>query len=386
MYFNLTATRTCVKKHETHRYSERVDSLDGRLPVGRDEVMPYVETDPADTDPDPSADGPSDRSPGTGAVDVETPVEMPAEGWKDVGRRVVSRMKAENAVLLAAGVAFFAVFAVFPALVALISIYGLVADPQDVARQIDELAAGVPEETKAFLDEQLTRIVTTSEAGLGLALVLSVAVALWSASSGVGHLMDSVNAAYGETSAGFVRARAKALAVALGGVVALAVLFGALTVAPPLARSVNGTLGVLVSFLRWPVIAIVMMVMLAVFYRVAPNRDDARLRWVSPGGLVATVMWLIASAGLAVYAAVVADFGGTYGSFGGVLVLMLWLLLSALSILVGAYVNAEAEHQTVRDTTTGPAQPMGERGAEVADTPPPQEPPSPGSLRTRRIE
>jgi membrane protein len=255
-----------------------------------------------------------------------------------------------------------------------------------VARQIDELAAGVPEETKAFLDDQLTRIVTSSEAGLGVALVVSMLVALWSASSGVGHLMDSVNAAYGETSAGFVKARAKALAVALGGVVALAVLFGALTVAPSLARSVNDTFGTLVSFLRWPVIAVVMMAMLAVFYRVAPNRDDARLRWVSPGGLVATAMWLLASAGLALYAAVVADFGGTYGSFGGVLVLMLWLLVTALSILVGAYVNAEAEHQTVRDTTTGPAQPMGERGAEVADTTPPQERSSHDTLPTRGVE
>jgi membrane protein len=287
-----------------------------------------------------------------------------------VAKRVKARMKEENAVLLAAGVAFFGLLAVFPALIALVSVYGLVADPQDVARQVEDLASGLPEETQAFLQDQLDRIVTSSSTGLGIALVVSLAAALWSASSGVRHLMESIDTAYAEPADGFVKLRAKAVVLALGGIVVLALLVGALTVLPALADEISSVVGTIATWARWPIIALVMVAVLAVLYRVAPNRDDAQIRWTSPGGLVATVLWLLTSAALAVYAATFADFQATYGSFGAVIVIMLWLFLSAVSILVGAYVNAEAEHQTEEDTTTGPERPIGERDATMADTTP----------------
>ena len=285
---------------------------------------------------------------------ADSPVEIPSRGWLDVAKRVKARVKEENAVLLAAGVAFFGMFAVFPALVAVVSLYGLVADPSDVQSQIDDIASSLPDSTRAFLQEQLGRIVDASTAGLGFALVASVAVALWSASSGVGHLIEAINAAYAEPSESFIKAKLRALVLALGAVVVVVVMIGALTVLPALAGQVSETLRTVALWVRWPLIALVMVVVLAVLYRSGPNREDPKWRWTSAGGLVATMLWLLSSVALAIYASQFAKLDATYGSFGGVLVVMLWLLLSVLSILIGAYLNAELEHQTERDSTTGP--------------------------------
>ena len=127
--------------------------------------------------------------------------------------------------------------------------------------------------------------------------------------------------------------------------------------------------GVLVAgVLRWPLLAALVLVGFSALYRFGPDRAPARWRWVTPGSLVATVIWLAASAGFALYAAVAGSFDETYGPLGGVVVLLLWLHLSSLAVLVGAEVNAEMEHQTARDTTTGPDRPLGARGAVVADT------------------
>ncbi len=302
---------------------------------------------------------------------ADSPTEVPARGWLDVAKRIKARVKDENGVLLAAGVAFFGMFAVFPAVVAVISLYGLLADPTDVQSQVNDLAGGLPESTRSFLTDQLGRIVSGSQSGLGLALVGSVALALWSASSGIRHLLEAINAAYAEPPEPFVKARLRALGLALGAVVVVVAMIGALTVLPALAGQVSDLARTVVSWARWPLIAAAMVVVLAVLYRMGPNRDDPKWRWTSVGGTVATVLWLLSSVGLAVYASQFAHFDATYGSFGGVLVVMLWLLLSALSVLVGAYLNAELEHQTVADTTVGPQRPLGERGAEMADEPPP---------------
>jgi membrane protein len=289
-------------------------------------------------------------------------------------------------VLLAAGVAFFGMFAIFPALVAVISLYGLLADPSDVQSQVDSFAAALPASTQTFLQDQLDRIVSGSSAGLGFALLLSVAVALWSASSGVGHLLEAVNAAYGEAPESFVKARLRSLVLALGGVLVMVIVVGALTVLPGLVGQVSSALRTAAVWARWPLIAVVMIGVLAVVYRSGSNRDDPRWRWTSVGGFVATAAWLLSSGGLAIYASTVGSLDAAYGSFGGVLVVMLWLLLSALSILFGAYLNAELEHQTEKDTTTGPERPMGEREARMADAPSPSGSPTAGDLRAQRAE
>ena len=260
-----------------------------------------------------------------------------------MGRRVARRMGEDRAVLMAAGVAFFGMFALFPAIIAFVAVYGLVADPAEVARQVDDLVAAVPPATQEFLVGQVDAVVATSSTELGLAFVLFVVIALVSASSGVRHLMESIRVAFDEPPKRFIRGRLQALALAVAGIVVLAVLIVALTVGPALAGRVNDTFATTISYLRWPGLAASTVLVLAVLYRLAPNRSCPERRWWSLGAVVASVLWLASSIGLAVYSTFFADLQALYGAFAAVLATLLWLQLSALSVLIGAYVNHETE-------------------------------------------
>ena len=174
-----------------------------------------------------------------------TPVPVASVGgWWAVTMRIGRRLSADNAVLLAAGVAFFGIFAVFPTVVAVVSVYGLVANPADVAEQVADLTEALPEPTRDFLLTQVDAVVATSSTELGVALAVAVVVALWSASSGVRHLMESIRAAYGEPRQHFVRLRAQALLLAVAGVVFLAVLIAALTIVPSIVEPCRARRGV----------------------------------------------------------------------------------------------------------------------------------------------
>ena len=188
-----------------------------------------------------------------------TPVPITSVGgWWAVTTRIGRRLSADNAVLLAAGVAFFGIFAVFPTVVALVSVYGLIANPADVAEQVADLTEALPEPTRDFLLTQVEAVVATSSTELGVALAVAVVVALWSASSGVRHLMESIRAAYGESRQHFVRLRAQALLLAVAGVVFLAVLVAALTVVPTIVGRLSPGAASFSSYVRWPLIAVLM--------------------------------------------------------------------------------------------------------------------------------
>ena len=276
-----------------------------------------------------------------------TPVPVASVGgWWAVTLRIGRRLSADNAVLLGAGVAFFGIFAVFPTVVALVSVYGLIANPADVAEQVADLTDALPEPTRDFLLTQVDAVVATSSTELGVALAVAVVVALWSASSGVRHLMESIRAAYGEDRQHFVRLRAQALLLAVAGVVFLALLIATLTIVPSIVSRAAPGAAAFSSYVRWPVIAVLMAAALGVLYRIAPTRDTPRRHWWSLGAALGTALWLVSSVGLAVYAAAFANIEASYGSFGAVLVTMLWLWLSALSVLAGAYLNDETEAPT----------------------------------------
>lgn len=192
-------------------------------------------------------------------------------------------------------------------------------------------------------------------------------LALWSASSGTGHLISAVNAAYDEDDErGFIENRLLALAFTLGAIVFVVFALGGLAALPAILDAV-GLPGWL-QLVYWPILLTGFMVGLAVLYRYAPDREEPEWRWVSWGAAIAVGLWLVASIGLRIYAANFGNFDESYGTLGAVVVLMLWLLITALAVLVGAEINAELEHQTAHDTTTGPDRPMGRRDAEMADT------------------
>ena len=314
---------------------------------------------------------------GTGATDpvpggeAEKPTDIPAAGWRQVVRRGWRESKADQVPLLAGGVAYAAFLALFPAMIAAISVYGLVADPAKIQKQIQDVASALPKDAQSVLVTQLSDIANGSRSSLGWSLVISVLVALWSASSGVMGLMNAVNVAYDEEDhRRFVVKRGLALLLTLGAILMFGVSIGLVAVLPPVLHNLG--LGALattgVQVLRWGLLVALVMGALAVVYRVAPDRDAPQMRWASLGAVVATVLWVIASVGFSLYANNLGTYGKTYGALAGVVVLMLWLYWSAYIILLGAEVNAEAEQQTAKDTTTGAPRPLGERHAVKADT------------------
>jgi membrane protein len=273
--------------------------------------------------------------------------------------------------IIAGGVAFFGFLAIFPAMIALISLYGLVASPATVAKQIEDLSAQLPQSASQLIGQQLEDIVSNDSGALTFSLIVSILAALWSASGGMGNLVTAVNIAYDEVEArNFVKLKLTSLALTLGSIVFVIVAFGLLAVVPAVIGALPlGVVGtILAQIVRWVLLLAMFAGSLAVLYRVAPDRDAPRLRWVSLGSVIVTVMWAVVSVGFAIYVDRFGSYGKTYGAIAGVIVLMLWLYLTCYLVLLGAEINSEAEHQTAYDTTTGEPEPMGARGAEMADT------------------
>jgi membrane protein len=296
---------------------------------------------------------------------------VPARGWRDILVRTVKEAKADGVPLLAAGVAFFFLLALAPALTALTGIYGLMADPSDAATQVRNLLAAAPQEVRDLVQQQLETAAQRDHGEAILVLLLGTVIALWSASAGVQHLLQAINTAYGEDETrGFVKMRGLALLLSIAAIVFLAAAVGVIAVLP--AALADTALGdparVAIGILRWPGLALAMVVALGLLYRVGPDREDPQWRWASIGSVTATVLWLAGSALFSLYAARLGQYEDTYGALGAVVVVMLWLFLTAYAIILGAELNAEAERQTVEDTTTGPPRPLGGRGAQAADT------------------
>jgi membrane protein len=285
-------------------------------------------------------------------------------------KRVKAEVKDDNVGLLAAGVAFYAMLAIFPAIIAVVTVYGMVADPDQVKTQVGELAKSLPAGADELLEDQLTNVVNAGRQALSIGLVISLLALLWSVSSGVQGLIKSLNVIYDEKETrGFVKLRGLSLLLTLGAIVVAVVALALITVFPGVIDGLGlGRAGqVAASVARWVVLAVLVLLALGVVYRLGPDRANPRWRWVSAGAVVALVLWLLGSVGFSYYVDNFGKYNQTYGALAAVIILLLWLFLSAFAVLLGAEFNAETERQTARDTTTGPERPPGERGAEVAD-------------------
>ena len=299
---------------------------------------------------------------------AERPQEIPAKGWKDIAKRTMKEVKQDQVPLLSAGVAFYTLLALFPAIIAGVSIYGLVADPETVRQQLDQLTRMLSPETAKLIGEQIKQITGGAGGALGLATAIGILTALWSASSGMKALITGVNMAYDETEGRkFLKLRGLALLLTLGAMVLMAVALTLIVAFPALADSWPAALRWTVGILRWVLLAALLIAGLAVLYRYAPDRDQPKWTWVSWGSGIATLLWVLASVGFSIYANSFGNYNKTYGALAGVIILMFWLYLTTLVVLVGAELNTEMELQTAKDTTTGPDRPMGERDAHAAD-------------------
>jgi membrane protein len=297
------------------------------------------------------------------------PGEIPRLGKRDVLLRVKDEMEQDHVGILAAGVAFFGLLSIVPALSALVSLYGLIADPIDVERQVTSLSAVMPGAAREIVGTQLHRLVSAPVGSLSFGLLLSVTLLLWSASTGTNALIEAINLAYDEEETrGFFKLRGLAVVFAAALIVAALVAFGVITALPTALEWTGAPFASqIASWIRWPLLAIAAIVGLALLYRYAPDRDRPRWRWVSWGSVVATVLWIIVSLLFSLYVERFGTYNETYGALAGVVVLMLWLYLSTYAILLGAELNAELEAQTAKDSTVGEPQPMGKRGAVKAD-------------------
>lgn len=301
---------------------------------------------------------------------ARSPTQVPPRGWWQILQRVMEEVGKDNVSIIAAGCAFYAVLALFPAVTALVSIYGLVADPATVQEQISGMASVVPQEALALIEEQARAVAASGQTALGWGAALAIGLALYSASAGVRTLFEALNIVYEEEETrGYVRFYLTAFAFTLAAVLGIAIMIAVIVVVPvvlsflPLGPLATWT----VRIVSWLIVLTVIAVGLALLYRFGPSRAPASWRWLTPGSIVATVLCLVASLGFSFYAANFGSYNQAYGTVAGVIILLLWLWISAFVVLLGAELNAEIELQTDEDTTTGPPRPRGQREAYVAD-------------------
>jgi membrane protein len=271
--------------------------------------------------------------------------------WGRILLRVWDKFTTNHLSILAAGVAFYGFLSLFPGLVALVSIYGLVADPVAVEDTLASLGGVLPTVAEHLLIDQLSAITGHSGTSLSFALVVSLVFAWWSAASAMKALMEALNIIYGEVDRrSLLRFNLEALLLTLGAMVVMVLALVGVVVVPIVLQFLDSLglpqqVGALLSFARWPVLAVFIMFGLAVLYRLGPCREQAQWRWVSWGAAMTTALWLIGSALFSFYVSRFGSYDKMYGSLAAVVVLMLWLELSVFLIMLGAQLNAEIENR-----------------------------------------
>jgi membrane protein len=308
--------------------------------------------------------------PGRGRA-ARTPSEIPGRGWKDILLRIWKNIGEDRVIVVAAGVTFYSILAVFPAIAALVALYGLFADPATIASHLDDITGLVPGGAIEVMRDQITRVTSQGSTTLGLTFIVSLLVSLWSANAGMKSLFDALNLVYNESEKrGFFKLNLMSLAFTVLTIVFVLLAIGALVVVPIVLSflGLGGATELLVKIARWPALFIVVTLALAFLYRYGPSREKPRWRWLTWGSVFAAVAWLGVSILFSWYAENFGNYNKTYGSLGAIIAFMFWLWLSIIVVLIGGELNAETEHQTVRDTTTGAPKPMGARGATMADT------------------
>lgn len=298
------------------------------------------------------------------------PHVIPWRGWRDILWRTGREISVDRLPAVAAGVTFYTLLAIFPAIGAFVSLYGLFADVGAVEKQLQEMSSVFPSSVVQIVGEQMLRLASQGQAKLGVAFLVSLLLSIWSANASMKALFDGLNVAYDEDEKrNFVTKTAWTYAFTFSALLYAVTIAGVL-IAAPIAFQALG-LGAIAGIwipLRWLAVLTVTAVAYAMLYRFAPCRARPRWRWVIWGSVLGAAAWLLGSLGFSLYVNNIAHYDATYGPLGAVIAFMVWMWFSIMTVLVGAELNAEIEHQTAIDSTTGPEMPMGQRGAAMADT------------------
>ena len=323
---------------------------------------------PAQRDGDDFVNTPS-LSPGATA---NSPLALPRAAWMKVLKRVWVMNDFHNIALLAAGVAFYAFLALTPLIGATVMIYGLVGDVGSVQSQMKSIVEVVPAEAAKLIEDQLLNVVTTNTSVTGVALVIALFFAVYGgmrAATGMIGALNVINEESETRSLFTLTWRAAALTLATAFIAVTGLISGGIFAW--LQTRTSAFFGPLADFLfkalSWGAAFALGSFGFALIMRYGPDRRPAKWRWLTPGALLSTILWVAVSFGFSLYVAYISDYSATYGSLSAVVVFLMWLYLSAYAVLAGALLNAEIERQTIRDSTKGPARPIGERGAVLAD-------------------
>ena len=304
---------------------------------------------------------------------AKSPWSMPGRAWLQILKRCWVMIGFHNLNLLAAGVAFFTFLALTPLLTATVMTYGLFGSVETVQQQMQSVSQFLPAEATQLLEEQLLAIVTTSKGVAGFALAISLFFAIYGGMRAANGMLAALNVINEEhETRNIVRTTLQALGLTLAAIgIALTGVISS-SIFAWLQLQTSDVLGPVadpvVKVLTWAAAFGLASIGFAVIMRFGPDRRAARWLWLTPGAMVATVLFVAISFGFSGYVAYVSDYSATYGSLAAIVVFLMWLFLSAYCVLLGALVNAEAERQTLTDSTVGPDRPIGHRGATMADS------------------
>lgn len=301
---------------------------------------------------------------------ARSPLDMTWLGWKDILLRTWHESFNDRLLSVAAGVAFFGLLALVPSLSVLVSFYGLVANPAEIETQLAPLFGFMPESAVALVMEQAHRLASQPSQTLSYNLLLSLAIAIWSANAGIKALFDALNVIYDEDEKrSLLVLNAVSLLTTVSAAVVVVITLLVIAVVPQLLKYApfNATFDWILWLVRWPAFFLFASVSIAVLFWIGPSRRRARFHWVLPGAALSALLWAGVSALFSVYVSTLGNYQVTYGSLSTVIVFMTWLWISASVILLGAQLNSELEHQTAQDTTEGQPKAMGRRGATMAD-------------------
>ncbi|MFN3945984.1 MAG: YihY/virulence factor BrkB family protein [Allosphingosinicella sp.] len=291
----------------------------------------------------------ADDTPPARQSGADGPTDIPARSWKEIALATWKEAGEDNLELVAAGVAFYAFLAFVPLLAAFVLSYGLVADPASVVGHMSTLTNVMPESAAEIIGEQMMNMTETAGATTGFALLLAIGIALYGAMRGATAIMTALNIVYdAEESRGIVQRYAMAIAMTLGAVISLllAVLaISALNFVEALLPDLGGVVHLLLQVGFVILAAAAVIALLAMIYRYGPNRPNAKWRWITPGSVIATVVWLAATLGFGFYVSNFGNYNATYGSLGAVVVFLTWLYLTAYIILLGGELNSELEEK-----------------------------------------
>jgi membrane protein len=266
-------------------------------------------------------------------------------GWRERLARVWRALGRDNISIMAAGIAYYAMLSIFPGMSTLVLTYGLVADPLTIERHIDTLTGVLPSEALDLLSSQLNALVSAPPEKLGIGLIVSVVIALWSSTSGTSAMMNALTIAYdGKEERGLLHFYALSIGLTVGGVIFLLLALVLIAGVPAAAAEVPlpESWQQILALIRFPMLAVLAFLCIGTLYRLAPNRREPAWDFLRPGTIAASLLWLAGSTAFSFYASHFGSYDRTYGSVGAVAIMLVWLYVTAYIVLAGAELNGES--------------------------------------------